>query len=134
MSPLSDRVPGGTAITVKVTPEGGFAFNGWGGSLSGIENPKTITVTSDMNIIAYFKLLPYPLTVSVKGEGTVAERVVETKSDYDSGTVVELTAQPAGHWVFDHWDGDLSGADNPALINVSEAKSVTAVFIRRQYA
>jgi autotransporter family porin len=30
---------------------------------------------------------------------------------------------------FDHWEGDLSGADNPAQIVMSESESVTAVFV-----
>ncbi len=37
----------------------------------------------------------YFLTVSVLGEGTVTEKVVSTRADYSSGTVVELTANPS---------------------------------------
>lgn len=134
VSTQSDRVLSGTAVTFKATPGSGYAFDGWGESLSGTENPKTITITSDVDIVACFKLAAYPLTVSVEGEGTVNERIVGTASEYGTGTVVELTAEPADHWVFDHWEGDLSGPGNPARINVSEAKSVTAVFIRSKYA
>lgn len=133
VSPSSGPVLDGTSVSFKATPKGDYVFTGWSGSISGTENPKTVTVTQDMNVTANFTLRSYPLTIMIEGEGTVAEKVVSTKSEYQSGTVVELTATPSDHWLFDHWEGDLTGATNPAQITVSSAKNVKAVFVEKTY-
>ena len=129
----SGRVKEGTSVTFQANPDASHTFAGWVGSLSGTENPKTVTVNSDMNVGARFSSRSYVLSLSVEGNGTIAERVIETKTDYSAGTVVELTAQPAEHWVFDHWEGNLSGSSNPAQITISEAKTVKAVFVKKTY-
>ncbi len=132
-NPLPGVVKKGTTFTFQANPDASHTFAGWVGSLSGTENPKTVTVNSDMNVGARFSSRSYALSLSVEGNGTIAERVIETKTDYSAGTVVELTAQPAEHWVFDHWEGNLSGSSNPAQITISEAKTVKAVFVKKTY-
>ena len=133
VTPSAASVLEGTTVTFKATPNGDYLFTGWGGSLSGTTNPTTVVASSDLNVIANFKLKTYPLSISVEGEGTVNERIVSTKTDYDSGTVVELTAQPAEHWLFDHWEGALNGSDNPSQIVVVSPVSVKAVFVQKSY-
>lgn len=133
VSPSSGPVLDGTSVSFKATPNGDYVFTGWSGSVNGTENPKTVTVTQDMNVTANFILRSYPLTITIEGDGTVAEKVVSTKSEHQSGTVVELTANPSDHWLFDHWEGDITGATNPAHITVSSAKNVKAVFVEKTY-
>lgn len=133
VSPSSGPVLDGTSVSFKATPNGDYVFTGWSGSISGTENPKTVTVTQDMNVTANFTLRSYPLAITIEGDGTVAEKVVSTKSEHQSGTVVELTASPSDHWLFDHWDGDITGTTNPAQITVSSAKNVKAVFVEKTY-
>ena len=133
VSPSSGPVLDGTSVSFKATPKGDYVFTGWSGSVNGTENPKTVTVTQDMNVTANFILRSYPLTITIEGDGTVAEKVVSTKSEHQSGTVVELTANPSDHWLFDHWEGDITGATNPAHITVSSAKNVKAVFVEKTY-
>ena len=133
ITPPSGPVVEGTSVSFNASPKGDYVFTGWSGSLSGTENPKTVTVTSDLNVIANFELKTYPLTVSIEGEGVVNERVISTKTEFGSGTVVELAATPSIGWSFDHWEGDLSGSDNPARITVSGARSVKAVFTKNKY-
>ena len=134
MNPSSGQVLEGTSVTFSAQPKGDYVFAGWSGSVSGTENPKTVTVTSDLTVTANFILREYPLSISIEGEGSVSERVISTKTDYSSGTVVELTALPATGWSFDHWEGDLTGADNPISITISSAKTVKAVFTKNHYA
>ena len=133
VSPSSDQIQEGASVTFTAKPNGEYAFTGWSGSLSGTENPKTVTVSSNLNVVANFTLRSYPLSVSVEGEGSVIEKVISTKAEYTSGTTVELTAQPAEHWLFDHWEGDIQGDKNPAQITVTSAKSVKAVFVKKMY-
>ena len=123
----------GTSVTFTATPKGDYVFSGWSGSLSGTTNPATIVATSDLNVVANFTLKTYPLDVTVEGEGTVNERILSSKAEYGSGSIIELTAQPADHWLFDHWEGDLTGKENPTQITVSSAKSVKAVFVKKMY-
>ena len=134
MNPSAGQVLEGTSVTFSAQPKGDYVFTGWSGSVSGTENPKTVTVTSDLTVTANFALREYPLSIIVEGEGSVSERVISAKADYASGTVVELTALPATGWSFDHWEGDLTGADNPITITISSAKTVKAVFTKNHYA
>jgi hypothetical protein len=52
---------------------------------------------------------------------------------YEKGSVVSLTATPAGEYVFKQWSGNLSGTNNPAPITMDTDKQVTGVFEKRQY-
>ena len=133
VTPSSGAVLEGTAVTFKANPNNEYVFTGWSGGLSGTENPKTIVASSDFNVVANFTLRTYPLSLSVEGDGAINERVLSTKTDYSTGTVVELTANPAEHWLFDHWEGDLTGNTNPTQITVSSAKTVKAVFVKKMY-
>ena len=132
-SPSSSTVKKGTSVTFQANPDASHSFVSWTGSLSGTDNPKTVTVTSDMKVGARFSLRSYPLNLSVEGSGVVEEKVIETKADYSAGSVIELTAKPADDWTFDHWEGDLAGKDNPIRITISSAKSVKAVFVKKSY-
>ena len=133
MTPSSGSVLEGTSVSFTANPNGDYVFTGWSGSISGTENPKTVTAISDMSVVANFTLKTYPLTLSVEGDGTVTERVISTKTEYGSGTVVELTAKPSDYWLFDHWEGDLNGNTNPVQITVTSTKNVKAVFVKKMY-
>lgn len=95
-------MPEGSTVTFRATANGEYVFNGWSGSISGNENPVSAVVTSDMNVKANFILRTYPLSLAVDGEGSISEKVISAKSEYSSGTIVELTAVPALHWQFSH--------------------------------
>ena len=69
----------------------------------------------------------YTLNISVQGEGTTTPAAGEYK--YDSGSEVTITPSPLAGWRFSHWEGDVSGSAVPALITISAAMNVTAVFV-----
>ena len=52
---------------------------------------------------------------------------------YEKGEVVTLVAQPNNGWVFQKWEGDISGTTNSASVTMSSNKNVVAVFLRREY-
>ena len=75
----------------------------------------------------------YPITTTIVctgSTGTGCGTVVldPAKDGYQKNNIVTVTAEPGTDWRFDHWDGDLSGSQNPATLRVSGAHTVTAVF------
>ncbi|HOF40847.1 MAG TPA: hypothetical protein PLD73_12305 [Candidatus Hydrogenedentes bacterium] len=70
----------------------------------------------------------YVLTTSVEGNGSMEPAPgVHT---FNEGTVVPVSATAFGGWYFDHWEGGLTGRQNPAGVLMDEPKAVTAVFIK----
>ncbi len=120
----------GNEVELTAVPEQGWKFDHWSGDISGTENPKTITVEGDIDVKAVFVEKDYPLNITIEGEGSVNEEEVISGS---SDTEIELTAQPKTGWKFDHWDGDLSGSENPTIVIVDQEKNITAVFVKKVY-
>ncbi|MGQ9680720.1 MAG: InlB B-repeat-containing protein [Candidatus Bathyarchaeia archaeon] len=69
----------------------------------------------------------YTLTTQVSGSGSVSRD--PDKITYPEGTSVKLTAIANSGYVFDHWEGDLTGNTNPVTIIMDSDKTVTAVFV-----
>ena len=125
----STDYPEGTIVELTANPADGWRFSHWEGEADTEKNPIELVIDEARDVTAVFLRRDYPLSISTEGKGTVSEEVVQSKStDYPFETNVELTANPAKGWEFSHWQGDLSGNANPAQIEVTEAKTVTAVF------
>jgi len=135
VSPSSQQYDSGDVATVTATPSAEYVFQSWSGSASGSSPSTTVTMDSDKAVVANFVKKKYALTVKTEGEGSVTEKVIKAgvATDYNSGTVVELTAVPEGEWLFVEWKGDLTGSENPKEITIDKAKTVTAVFVKKQY-
>ncbi|MFC2082787.1 hypothetical protein ACFLSG_01960, partial [Candidatus Bipolaricaulota bacterium] len=54
---------------------------------------------------------------------------VEGGGPYVPGATALLTATPADGLALDHWEGDLSGSENPASVQMDVDKAITAVFV-----
>jgi len=48
---------------------------------------------------------------------------------YQKNNIVVVTANPSSGVEFDHWEGDLSGTENPTRLRVSRNHTVTAIFV-----
>jgi uncharacterized repeat protein (TIGR02543 family) len=130
VNPNGGTVDEGQQISVTATPAAEYIFDKWTGAASGTSTTVSVIMDSDKSVTANFVKKKYPLTITVEGEGTVAEKVIKAgaATDYNSGTIVELTASPSSGWKFKEWTGDLTGIDNPKQITIDKAKTVTAVF------
>ena len=121
--------PHGTLVELTANPEQGWKFIEWSGDAEGDETTIQITVKGETNLTATFERIEYPLTITVEGEGIVEQEVVQSKTtEYPFETVVQLTSKPADGWVFYAWDNDLSGNENPQIIELAEEKEVTSIF------
>jgi lysophospholipase L1-like esterase len=119
----------GETALITATPSTEYVFEGWSG-ISSASSSTSVVMNSDKFIIANFVKKSYSLTTNVEGEGSISERVIKSgiSSNYNSGTIVELTAIPMSGWRFESWLGDLTGSENPIEININNTKTVTAVF------
>jgi len=69
----------------------------------------------------------FELTTAVVGNGSTVP--VPGIHEYTEGTVVSVSASADPGWYFDHWEGSLSGSQNPADVLMNAPKAVSAVFI-----
>jgi hypothetical protein len=54
--------------------------------------------------------------------------------EFKEGDEVQLQATANENWVFDGWERDQTGAQNPVMVVMDSDKSVSARFVKRQYA
>ena len=66
LDPSGGTYNAGTNVTLTAIPDAGYVFENWSGSISGTNNPKTITMNSNKNVVANF-------TESGSGGGDVTE-------------------------------------------------------------
>ncbi len=126
----------GTSVTLTAEAESGYQFDHWDGDLTGSDNPVKVVIDSDKNITAVFKEIPpppeYTLNISVEGNGKVTAEGIDCpdlcEGYYISGTEVILTAKANSGYLFDHWEGDLTGSDLSASVTMNSDKTVKAVF------
>ncbi|MDC1448504.1 VCBS repeat-containing protein [Flavobacteriaceae bacterium] len=118
----------GQTVSVTATPQGEYLFKDW--SDGNTNATRTITVSSNSTLTANFEKRKYPLTVNIEGEGEVLEEIVNAgrTTDYDSGTTVKLTAEPAEGWEFVGWTGAIESTELEVQLLIVESKSVSATF------
>ncbi len=125
VSPDGGTYEGGATVTLKASASDGWIFAGWQSDLTGSENPKNIQINRDMTVTAVFSNVGgRTLTVLKTGEGSVSPN----SGTYTDGSSLSFVATPSEGWVFDKWQGDLTGSENPKNIQINRDMTVTAVF------
>ena len=129
-----------SGTTVKLTAQAAaeWVFIGWTGDIESTEESVQIVIGEPKEVTATFEKKKYPLSVNIEGEGEVLEEIIEADrtTDYDSGTTIKLTAEPADEWLFTGWSGDIGDIDpteNPIQLTIIESKTVTATFEKKKY-
>ena len=128
-----DKYVENTEVTLTATSATDHVFANWSGGATGTENPVQVTMDAAKSVTANFQRETcYSLTTAASppGGGSVSALPAPTcgGGDYVSGTVVQVTANPAQDHVFTSWAGDVTGPANPASITLDGDKSVTAQF------
>ena len=129
-SPDQAQYASGTVVTLTATPAAGYLFTRWAGDAAGTANPTTVTMSANRSVSAVFTSTTprHTLTVAVSpSTGGIVARSPNL-AEYETGTVVTLTATPASGYEFTRWEGDASGTANPASVTMDANKSVIAVF------
>ena len=116
----------GANTLITATPDSGWAFDHWEGDASGTTNPLTVTMDTSKSILAVFSPL-YTLTTAVSGNGTISP--APGTHEYPRGAPITISATPDTGWVFDHWEGPLSGSANPTVLQPTGTTTLTAVFL-----
>jgi len=131
VNPASGQHVEGITVNITATPAAEHLFSTWTGA-TGTTATTSVVMNSNKTVTANFIKKQYPLTIEIEGEGTVTEKVIKAgvATDYNSGTIVELTAVPADGWEFVEWSGDITSTDNPSQITVNGSKTVNAKFIK----
>jgi len=135
-SPCSALFLPGAVIVLTGNPDANSFFGSWGGACSGTTNTCTLTMDADKAATANF-ILGMTLSVTLAGTGTGSVTsntggincAAVCSAAYLPGTVVSLTAVPAGTSVFGSWSGGCTGTD-PKVCNVTmnSNQAVTATF------
>lgn len=68
----------------------------------------------------------FELIIAIAGSGTVSPPYT---GPFDENTEVTLAVQPSDGWIFDHWEGDLSGNEPLVALLMDGPKGVLAVFV-----
>ena len=76
--------------------------------------------------------MPKNYTLKTSANNGIVERS-PSKSLYEEGSTVLLTAVPNSGFKFDSWSGDLIGTENPFLLTMDTSKNITANFSRIRY-
>jgi hypothetical protein len=75
----------------------------------------------------------YTLTTSVTPSEGGKIILSPQESNYVEGSQVTLTPEPNENWVFKQWEGDATGNTTPLQLSMTSNKSVTGVFVKRDY-
>ncbi len=121
----------GQVVHLTAQADPGWTFDHWSGDVTGNANAVDLTILGNAAVGAHFTQNHYTLTVSTDGSGNVMKN--PDQSTYTYGQVVQLTAQAAVGWTFDHWSGDATGSANPTTVTMTGNKAVTAHFTQNQY-
>ena len=128
MSPAGGSYPAGTNVTLTASPNSGYTFIGWNGSI--MTNPYTITVTANSGIAAVFVPNGSTYTLSTSSSPTAGGTIALSPSggNYGSGSVVTATATANSGYTFTSWSGALTGTTNPGTITMNASKTLVANF------
>ena len=139
----SESYTAGTVVTLTASPTGGSTFAGWSGAGCSGTGTCNVTMTAAASVTATFTLQQQTFTLNVSkggtGSGTVTSNPTgincgaDCSESYNSGTVVTLTASPAGGSTFAGWSGAGCSGTGTCNVTMNAAASVTATFTRQRF-
>jgi len=127
VNPNKTTFDSGAVVQLFAYPNRGYHFTGWSGDTSGTSNPISVVMLGNKSFTANFAITTYTLNVGTNGNGTATKS--PNHINYDTGSVVILTATPSLDWKFTGWSGDLTGMTNPDTIIMTGNTTISANFM-----
>ncbi len=134
----------GTDFSLVANPAIGYAFDHWEGPVADPDSAETtVALERDTEVTAHFTTTNTALAITFQpdirvGGVSVSPGTSDREWDWEADTITymhprgaELTVQatPKFGYVFDHWEGDLSGTSGTADLVLDEPRNITAVFV-----
>ena len=129
-SPTGGYYDEGAALKVIANPNAEYEFISWSGDLESNSSSLDVIMNSDVTLTANFIKKKYPLNIEVEGKGSVFKEIIKPgiTEEYNSGTILRLTALAVDGWVFFGWAGDIESEENPIDITIDKPKNIKAIF------
>jgi uncharacterized repeat protein (TIGR02543 family) len=119
----------GTSVTIAANHNTGYSFTNWTDLLTGdvvsTSASFTFVITTNRKLVANFTIDTFTITTTAVN-GTVAASPNQT--NYNYGSIVNLTATPNLGYAFTSWSGDATGSANPLTLTITSNKNITANF------
>ena len=140
-SDCSETYVSGTPVVLTATADPGSVFTGWsGGGCTGTA-PCTTTVNVATTVTATFTIQQYTLTVARNGTGTGTVTSLpagincgsDCTENYNTGTVVTLSAVGNATSSFAGWVGGGCTGTGTCVITMNSLQNVTATFNANSY-
>lgn len=130
VSPNGGFYSEGTNLSVVAEPSSEYEFLNWTGDIESSSSTISFEINSDLNLTANFIKKKYELTIEVDGKGSVFQEIIKPgiTDEYNSGTILKLTALPVDGWVFVEWQGDIQDINNPIEVTIEKPITIKAVF------
>ena len=128
INPNGGTVKAGQQVSLTATPADEFLFEGWSGAETGTSPTISVIMDKNKSITANFVKKQYKVKIDHSEGGTVEVKTIKqgtpTETDYNSGTVLELTAIPDEGYEFQTFYYDDMPDDyrdkNPIQITIIE--------------
>jgi len=130
--PYTKKVAKGDIITIEAIPDENWMFsNFYDNSVITSDNPRTITIDDDKNIIVTFTKEEFCLNVEVIGDGQIFIAGEETSQKcFPKGANVNLMAlnKPDSVYFFTNWSGDIQDKKSLVSVLIDGHKNIKALF------
>lgn len=107
-------------VTIEATPASAYKFVRW--SDGNTDNPRTMMVTSDINLTAEFTIQTYTISVTCDPQ----QGIVTGGGEYTYNANITIEAIPNAGYEFMYWDDYISS--NPRSVMVYEDHTYRAIF------
>ena len=130
VSPDGGFYSDGTSLSLIAEPNSEYDFLNWTGDIESSSSSLSVVMDSDITITANFIKKKYELKIEVEGKGSVFKEVIKPgiADEYNSGTILKLTALPVDGWVFVEWQGDIQNENNPIELTIDKPITIKAIF------
>ncbi|MFC2090942.1 malectin domain-containing carbohydrate-binding protein [Bacteroidota bacterium] len=115
----------GTEVSILAVGDLGYAFDAWGGDLSGTDNPIVVSMDNDLSISASYVSVPTHEVTTTVDHGSII--LDPPGGEYSEGVEITVTYKKDFGYQLDQWSGDLSGSENPQTLIVDADKDITAL-------